>query len=176
LEKAVRYDPVTFEERASVKLGRLPFQVAIGPGAVWVSGEADGGTVWRIDPSSNKVVATISTPNPFSTGVVVGHRAVWVAAREEKVIYRIDPATNTIAVTIHLPSQIGGIGVGSDAIWSSGFGDGKVYRIDPATNEITGSISTGLGNLGPPIEAFGSVWVAALDRNLVARLDPEAAR
>ena len=176
LGKVVRYDVRTLEERASVSVGPYPFGVAIGTKAIWVVGEADGGTVWRVNPATNKVVATISTPLPFYTGVAVGHGAVWVPTRDNRVIYRIDPATNSVAATIQLPSQIGGIGVGPDAIWSSGFGDGKVYRIDPKTNAITGSISTGLGNLGPPIVAFGSVWVAALDRNLVARIDPEAVR
>jgi DNA-binding beta-propeller fold protein YncE len=174
LGKVVRYDAATFEERASVAVGPYPFYVAIGPEAVWVAGEADGGTLYRINPATNKVVASITVPNPFSTGVAVGHGAVWVPARDRHVIYRIDPATNSIAVTIQLPTLIGGIGAGSDAIWSSGFGDGKVYRIDPATNAITGSIATGLGNLGPPIEAFGSIWVGALDRNVVARIDPAA--
>jgi DNA-binding beta-propeller fold protein YncE len=174
LGKVVRSEAATLDERASVAVGPNPFWVAIGPEAVWVAGEADGGTLYRINSATNKVVASISVPNPFATGVAVGHGAVWVPARDRHVIYRIDPATNSVAVTIQLPTLIGGIGVGSDAIWSSGFGDGKVYRIDPATNAITGSIDTGLGNLGPPIEAFGSIWVAALDRNVVARIDPAA--
>lgn len=175
LGTVVRYDPATLAERASISVPD-PFWVAIGPEAVWVAGEADGGTLYRINPATNKVAATVSVPNPFSTGLAVAHGAVWVPARDQLVIYRIDPATNKVVATIKLPSQIGGIGVGPDAIWSSGFGDGKVYRIDPKTNAITGSLSTGLGNLGPPIVAFGSVWVAALDRNLVARIDPAAVK
>lgn len=174
LGKVVRYDPQTLEERASIALAPMVFSVAIGPEAVWVAGEADGGTVYRIDPATNSVVATISTPNPFATGIAVGHGAVWVSARENKVVYRIDPATNTVVTTIQMPSAIGGLGVGPDAIWTSGFGDGKVYRIDPATNQIVASVSTGQGNLGPPLVAFGSVWVAALDRSVVVRIDPAA--
>ena len=170
--KVVRYDPKTMKERASVAVGAMPFWVAIGPEAVWVGGEADGGTVWRIDPATNKVVASIKAPNPFSTGVEVGHGAVWVPARDDKVVYRIDPKTNKVAATIQMPSEIGGLGVGPDAIWTSGFGDGVVYKIDPATNKVVGSVSTGQGALGPPLAAFGSVWVAALDRNVVVRIDP----
>lgn len=172
LGTVVRYDANTMEERASVALAPMVFPIAIGPEAVWVAGEAGGGTVYRIDPATNSVVASISTPNPFATGVEVGHGAVWVPARENRVVYRIDPATNTIVATIQMPSAIGGLGVGPDAIWTSGFGDGMVYKIDPATNEIVGSVSTGQGNLGPPLVAFGSVWVAALDRNVVVRIDP----
>ena len=170
--KVVRYDPETLKERASIEVGAMPFALALEPTAVWVAGEADGGTLWRIDPATNKVVASVSVPNPFATGVEVGHGAVWVPARENKVVYRIDPKTSKVVATIQLPSEIGGLGVGPDAIWTSGFGDGKVYKIDPATNEIAGSLDTGQGNLGPPLAAFDSIWVAALDRNVVVRIDP----
>ena len=91
-------------------------------------------------------------------------------------VYRIDPATNTVRATIRMPSAVGGLAVGPDAIWTSGWGDGTVYRIDPATNEISGSISTGFGNLGPPMVAFDSVWVSAMDRNVVLRIDPAAVK
>ena len=90
------------------------------------------------------------------------------------MVYRIDPATNSIAATIDLPGPIGGIGVGLDGVWVSGFGEGWVSRIDPDTDEVTGSISTGYVHLGPPITAFGSVWVAALDEDVVVRIDPAA--
>jgi hypothetical protein len=70
--------------------------------------------------------------------------------------------------------SIGGIGVGSDEIWASGFGDGMIYRIDPATNSVAGSLSTNFGNLGPPLVAFESIWVGALDHNVVLRIDPAA--
>jgi streptogramin lyase len=170
----VRYDPATTKPRTTIKLQPMVFSVAIGPEAVWVVGEADGGAVYRIDPATNKLVASISVPIGFATGIVAGHGAVWVPSRDNRVVYRIDPATNAVAATIKMPSLIGGIGVGPDAMWTSGFGDGNVYRIDPATNEITASVSTGQGNLGPPLVAFGSIWVAALDQNVVLRIDPAA--
>jgi len=170
--KVVRYDPTTAAERASIPLARDAFLVAIGPEAVWVAGETGGGTVWRIDPATNKVVTSINMPIQFATGIATGFGAVWVPAREEKVIYRIDPATNEVTATIKVPSPIGGIGLGPDAVWASGFGDGKIYRIDPATNTITGSLETGYGNLGSPLYAFDSLWVSALDRNSVLRIDP----
>ena len=168
----VRVDPDTLTERATVALGELVFGIAIGPDAVWAQGESGGGTVWRIDPSTNAVTAEIGAPG--ASAIAVGSDSVWVAARNGAVVYRIDPATNSIAATIDLPGPIGGIGVGLDGVWVSGFGDGWVSRIDPETDEVTGSISTGYVHLGPPITAFGSVWVAALDEDVVVRIDPAA--
>ncbi|MEO7203545.1 MAG: hypothetical protein ABIZ52_00880 [Candidatus Limnocylindrales bacterium] len=170
----VRFDPTTMTERASIALAPGAFFVAIGPEAVWCVGEADGGIVWRVDTATNEVVATIPVEIPFASGIEVGFGSVWVPARDKRVIYRIDPATNAVAATIELPGAIGGIGIGADAVWASGFGNGTVYRIDPVTNSIAASLETGFGNLGPPIAVFDSVWVAALDRNAVLRLDPAA--
>jgi streptogramin lyase len=172
--RAIRYDPETLDIQANVALGPLALAVAIDPDAVWVLGEADGGTLWRVDPGTNELVATIAVPVRFATGLAVGFGSVWVAGREERVVYRIEPATNAIAETIEMPGAIGGIGIGPDAVWASGFGDGTLHRIDPTTNEIGGSMSTGYGNLGPPLVAFESLWVAALDRNVVLRIDPDA--
>jgi DNA-binding beta-propeller fold protein YncE len=174
LRALLRYDASTLEQQASIELGDDPFWAAVGPEGVWAAGEAGDGVTYRVDPETNKAVAEITTPNPFSTGLEVGFGSAWVPARDEAVIYRIDPSTNAVVATIKLPSPIGGIGVGADAIWVGGWGDGTVYRIDPGTNEITGSLATGYGTLAAPVEAFGSVWVSAFDRNVVLRIDPAA--
>ena len=170
---AVRFDPDTLAERATVELGELVFGIAIGSDAVWAQGETGGGTVWRIDPATNAVIAEIVAPG--ASGIAVGFDSVWVAAHDRATVHRIDPASNTVAATIDLPGPIGGIGVGLDGVWVSGFGGGWVSRINPGTDHVTGSISTGYANLGPPITAFGSVWVAALDESVLLRIDPAAA-
>lgn len=172
--KVVRYDAATLEERAVIPLGRDSFEIAIGPDAVWASGESGGGTVWRIDPATNQVVTSINISDSTPIGLIAAFGSVWVGSRAKGVLYRIDPATNTVTETIKVNSSIGGIGVGQDAIWASGFGDGTIYRIDPATNSVSGSLSTRFSNLGPPLVALDSIWVAALDQNVVLRIDPAA--
>jgi DNA-binding beta-propeller fold protein YncE len=170
----VRYAANNGELLATIEVAPLVFVILIGREAVWVSGEMDGGNVYRIDPAANEVVATISVPSPFAHGLAEGFGAVWASARENQVIYRIDPATNAVTTTIEMPSLIGGIAVGPDAVWTTGFGDGTVYRIDPEANQITARVETGLGNLGPVMVAFDSVWLSALDQNVVVRIDPAA--
>jgi DNA-binding beta-propeller fold protein YncE len=168
-----RYDAATLEKRAVIPAAGAA-SIAIGPDAVWATSEDDGGTLWRIDPSTNQVVNSISFSNILDMGLVVGFGSVWVGSRTKGVIYRIDPATNAITDTIKVNNAIGGVGVGPDAIWASGFGDGTIYRIDPETNSASASLSTSFGNLGPPLVAFDSIWVAALDQNVVLRVDPAA--
>jgi DNA-binding beta-propeller fold protein YncE len=172
LGQAVRYNADTLEERAVIPLGADVFEIAIGPEAVWASGESGGGTVWRIDPATNNVVTSINISDSTPSGLIAAFGSVWVGSRGKGLIYRIDPATNAVTETIQVNNSIGGIGVGPDAIWASGFGDGKIYRIDPSTNAVTSSLSTHFSNLGPPLFAFESIWVGALDQNVVLRIDP----
>ncbi len=172
LAQAERYDVATLEKRAVIPLGPRVSGIAIGPDAIWASGEADGGTVWRIDPATNQVVASIRAPGAEPVGLLVAFGSVWTGSRTKGLIYRIDPSSNAITETIKVGYSVGGIGVGPDAIWASGFGNGTIYRIDPATNSVSGTLSTSFGNLGGPLVAFDSIWVGALDRNVVLRIDP----
>jgi YVTN family beta-propeller protein len=63
----------------SIRVGDGPVDVAVGADGVWVANSRDG-TVSRIDPRSNKVIATIrigSSPQ----GIAVGAGAVWVSVQ-----------------------------------------------------------------------------------------------
>jgi YVTN family beta-propeller protein len=59
-----------------IEVGARPSAVVVVPDAVWVANSGDG-TVTRIDPSMNKVVATIRIGN-VPTGVAVAYGRVWV--------------------------------------------------------------------------------------------------
>jgi glutamine cyclotransferase/predicted Ser/Thr protein kinase len=58
--------------------------LAIGPGAVWWNG-TDSGTIWRVDPGTDKIVSTIRVTRPWALstdveplGIAYGDGAVWV--------------------------------------------------------------------------------------------------
>ena len=55
-----RVEAKTGRVRAIVRVGGLPFGLAVGEGAVWVANHEDG-TVSRIDPRTERIVATIET-------------------------------------------------------------------------------------------------------------------
>ncbi len=72
----IRIDPSNDTVTATIPVGRSPFSIAVGEGAVWVANRTSR-SVSRIDPRSNKVVATILLHNR-PEGIAVGNGAVWV--------------------------------------------------------------------------------------------------
>ena len=81
-DRVVRYGLSTRRETAEVSLasGSRPAAIAVGGGAVWVANAGDG-TVSRIDPETNAVVATI-TIGGTPVGIAFGGETVWVAVAE----------------------------------------------------------------------------------------------
>ena len=107
--------------------GASPTALAVSDRAVWVANRfivsgvfASGkrGTVSRIDPQTNAVVATITVGHePFA--IAAGYGAVWVTNRTDSTIMRIDPRTNKVVKTIHLGGTPEGLAVGPDTLWVS---------------------------------------------------------
>jgi YVTN family beta-propeller protein len=140
--------------------------LAVGEGALWVAGDSVGRTVWRIDPSSGRVAATIRLR--FVPGkIAAGEGAVWVTAMLDDTVWRIDPTTNRVTVPIRVGRGIDGIAAGEGAVWVASSFDNTVSRIDPRTNTVVaripvksapGQISTGAGG----------VWVSTTKQPAVA--------
>jgi branched-chain amino acid transport system substrate-binding protein len=130
---------------------------AFGEGALWAAGDAFGRELWRLDPSSERVEATI--PLPFvPAGVAAGQGAVWATSLLDDTVARIDPATNRIAASIPVGRGAGSLAVGNGAVWVVDSIDGTVSRIDPSTNQIVATIPVGTGP-GDIAAGPGGIWV-----------------
>jgi DNA-binding beta-propeller fold protein YncE len=146
------------EERIKVHGGAVA--VAVGEGAVWVTGFDE---VSRLDPATNEVAGTIRTPGTGDySSVAVGEGAVWVTTSRGS-LYRIDPATNEVVATLELGESPTAVTVGGGSVWISraAAGPGDIVRIDPRTNQVVGSpITVGEGP-GPAIFLDGELWVTS---------------
>jgi DNA-binding SARP family transcriptional activator len=141
-------------------------EVATGEGAVWTS-NIGAGSVTRVDPESNAIVATIPVwpsnncaqdqalakcSSPI--GIATTDGAIWVALHRVWKVVRIDPATNEVVATIPIgvgPAQAGPsaltaakgqVYVGGNAWYG---GDRFLKRIDAATNAVARVTSTSTG-------------------------------
>jgi YVTN family beta-propeller protein len=161
--------------RATIHVGRQPTTVVIGQGAVWVANKLDN-SVSRIDPQTNRVVATI----PVADGVAdlaVGRDGIWTGGDRRGVarVVRVDPGTNRVVATVPVGAQPSGLAVTDDAVWVASVVDGTITRIDPRTDRVTATIRTG----GRPVQVAAddrAVWVAYPQDNLVRRIDPKTNR
>ena len=71
---------VRIEGRDADAIGETPVAVAVGAGSVWVANEFDG-SVSRIDPATNAVVAIIRIGGA-PQGIAVSGNTVWVSVAE----------------------------------------------------------------------------------------------
>jgi YVTN family beta-propeller protein len=151
-------------------IGNTEGGLATGAGSVWMMTDAKG-TLARIDPANNKVVAEIYVPAGSFT-VAFGEGAVWVTGTESNVVTRVDPATNLVVETIAAGKQPRFLTVGEGAVWTLNQGDGSVTRIDSKTNKVVATIEVGVPGGGGDIAAGeGSVWVTAFGFP-ISRIDP----
>ena len=145
--------------------------VAVGRGAIWVSGF---GRMTRLDPGTDRVVATVRTPGTEDySHVAVGLGAVWVTS-DGGTLYRIDPKSNRVVGTIPVGGPIVGVATGGGYVWVTRptEGIGELIRVDPATNRVTGApIDAGPGPIAA-LYGFGALWVTNSSPSSVVRVDP----
>ena len=161
--------------RVAVPVG--PAWLETGFGSLWVT-KINSKEVLRIDPSSNKVIATIRVGSKPELGIGIGLGYVWIADTKDKSIKQIDPSNNQVVHTIgvKLPKETeGSIGVGEGSLWALTDDDdtdsGTLARIDPFTGAVVANIRVNAGS-HCALVAFGSVWVTSTAGGAVLRVDP----
>ena len=131
--------------------------IAVGAGSVWVVGDTRDPTLWRVDPATQRVTATVALP--FAPrDVAVGSGGVWLVDRRAGSVIRVDPRTNRIVATIPVGRGPSAVAIGEGVVWVSNELDGTVSRIEPKRNVVDRTISVG----SAPIDlaaGLGALWV-----------------
>ncbi len=147
---------------------------AAGPArtaGVWVTNtDLTKTAVYRIDPATNKVAATIELDG-LSRGIAADGTDVWLADFGHGKVWRIDAATNKIAATVKVGEAPTAIAAGFGAVWVANSTQGTVSRIDPAANAVTATIKVTNSLLNSICMLDNAVWVASVDM-MVSRIDP----
>ena len=144
--------------------------VAVGAGSFWILTDTKG-TLARVDPATNKVVAEIYVA-PGSFAVAFGENAVWVTSSEKNTLTRVHAQTHVIEATIPVGPTPRFLTVGEGAVWTLNQGDGSITRVDPKTNKVVATIAAGVPGGGGEISAGeGSVWVTTFEYP-ITRIDP----
>jgi YVTN family beta-propeller protein len=176
--------PVAGQVTATIPVGVSPLAVAVGHGAIWVYNDMDG-TLSRIDPATNAVVATIPIATPLesvppellgerqsSPDLAIDASSVWVNKPEEQAVVQVDPRTNTVVATIALDADPFSIAVDGSSLWVSLFTTASVARIDTTTGEVVATVSDVSSPAGVAVQQ-DAVWVTNYFNDTVTRIDPQ---
>src|SRR5438132_3104304 len=188
--------PVAEPLLAPILVGQRAIRPVPAFGAVWIAVAAEG-TVQRIEPTSGRIVASITVADPqrllaagcapssehaYATGsfglracdapsaVAAGAGALWAVANDADAIVRIDPARNAVADRVALGFDAWSVTATDDAVWVSDYANDAVVRVDPATRRVVARIPVPAGP--SEIATHGdTVWVVCSAAGRVVRID-----
>jgi YVTN family beta-propeller protein len=146
--------------------------------AIWVANHhADPyGSVVRIDPETNRVVAKIpvgaADPVGGPDNMAAAAGDIWLDVPNQALVVRIDARANRVAAKIPVESGCGHVDGGAGAVWVAEGCSDSIVRIDPASNTIRARITTS-ANTYPLAFANGTVWATTNDLRLI-RVDPSS--
>jgi YVTN family beta-propeller protein len=147
------------------------YGIAADDTAVWVH-NAEHGTLVRVDPATNHVVATIPV-GPGLGNVILQASFVWVIDHGNSAVSNIDPQTNKVIDTFALLPSTGFLGASPGAVWAASQDSGYLFKIDPQTDQVSAPL---FPTEAPAWTAFavGSLWICNVDSEHigVTRLDP----
>lgn len=154
-----------YDSRTGALVASVPVPDALWPiaaeGSVWV-GEQSGAAVVRINPTTNKVLATVPVGAGGSGGlgdIAAGSGGIWVADPDASTIVEINPATNKVEKTIPvagiLPTSPGSLSVGPSGILAA-LSTG-LTRIDPLTGATSWTTSLD-GSIQSTLVQANAIW------------------
>jgi streptogramin lyase len=156
-------------------ISRSTDTIVVAPDAVWVNGHRSG-TVTRVDPETNQVVAKIDVPVPGCTagmgcwglgGIAANRRSVWVQNLEASALVHIDPKTNEVVGSIPAPALRTMISAplldGTDVWAVLDRADGTIARVSGETHAVTKTIAVSATELAPLARQGHDLWVSVVD-------------
>ena len=125
----LRVDPRSGRVLAAIATGAGARFFALGEGSVWVQNNTDG-SVSRVDPDTNQVVATIDVAtSPVDGGdLAVGGGAVW-ARVSDVLVARIDPGTNEVVARYDPRAGSGSVAADDAAVWISAHDSSSIFKL-----------------------------------------------
>ncbi len=148
------------------------YRPVAGEGALWLR-DVDTGTVFRIDPVKNVLVAQVSLGRGCC--LAVGEGAVWATSVSTGELLRIDPVFNALTGRIRVGEYPEELAVAFGSVWVSNRHSGTVSRVDATTNRVIATVNVSSpGEAGPNSVGRGGdfMWVGVSKLGEIVRIDP----
>ena len=175
--KAVQVPYSSIKPAASIKIGSTADWVLVTEDAVWVASTGPFAVV-RIDPATNKIVASIRIPGEACSGLASVFGSIWAPICGRKpALVRIDSAKNAISTILPIgpAAPEGGIAASDDSVWMVTDQRGTLVRVDPPTNSVRQKISIPPGSYNP-IFSNGTVWITGVEKNVLTAVDANSGK
>ena len=134
-------------------------EMAVGAGSLWVLGDALDRRVWRLDPRSGAIQATIALRFP-PRSVVVADGMAWITDGLHDKVVPIDARSNRVLPAVTVGRGAAGVTAAAGAVWVANAIDGTVSRIDPRSRRVVKTVHVA----GSPSEidaGTDGVWVTS---------------
>jgi DNA-binding SARP family transcriptional activator/streptogramin lyase len=154
--RVIRLDPGTGAVEAQLPI-RFPWAIACGEGGLWVTSDAVG--LRRIDPKTNRFVATAQVPPPHDN-LAVGGGYAWTTNETNGTLYKID-RRGTIVTTYQTGDGARQLSFDDGTVWVANQDVGTVTGIDAATGAARSF------QFGHPVQS-----VAAVNGRILVELLP----
>lgn len=170
--KEVQVSFASLKPYATIKIGGTADWALVTDDAIWVASTKPY-AVLRIDPSSNKIVASIKIRGEACSGLASGFGSIWVPLCGKKSsLVRVDATKNLIRATLPIPiaGPEGGITASEDSVWIVADNKGTLDRIDPSTNSVRQKISIPPGSYNP-LFSNGIVWITGVESSVLTAVE-----
>ncbi|GAC1329699.1 MAG: hypothetical protein NVS9B2_12200 [Steroidobacteraceae bacterium] len=157
---------------AMIHLGKTADWVAIAADAVWV-GSTGPYSVQRIDPQTNRRVATVKLQGEPCSGLALGFGSLWVPlCGRIPTLAQVDLVSNTLTRVFKIgpAAHEGGVATSPDSVWLITDMNGTLARINPADGEIRQTIRIPAGSYNP-LYYDGRIWVTRADGSELTGID-----
>jgi streptogramin lyase len=157
---------------ATFRVGKTADWVAISGDAVWVASTGPF-AVHRIDPKTNRLLASVTLPGEPCAGLALGFGSLWVPMCTAKPsLARIDVAANRVAAVFPIgpAAAEGGIASGAGSIWLMIDKAGTLAAIDPKTGALQRVVKLPAGSYNPYF-SDGDIWVTRQEGAELTRVD-----
>ncbi len=165
------------KEVTAIKVGVLPQLLVVGEEDLWVP-NAGSGTLSRIDPQTNQVVADIPIGKPdldndrvVPSGAAIGNGFVWAAKNDGNSVVQIDPKTNQVVAVIPIGVEPFALAVSDGALWITSRLTNRVLHVDTNTQQVLETI-TDVNDPTAIAVTDEAVWVVNHLDDAITRIDP----
>ena len=151
-----------------------PVWILSSAGSIWTNVNSSPNVVVRIDPRTDRILATIPAPSAC-TQLAADDTAVWGASGDDgscpSGVNRIDTAHQPVTATFDQGGAADAVALDNGSLWYGTTTTHKLGRIDTRTNKVVSLVDLPGPAFGMTAGA-GAIWTTDRDDGLLFKTSP----